>query len=111
MSVGLAGLGVWLVAVSCTSAAEVDLYSGLAYLRAGAQTQAEEHFTKYCDEGGNPEVRRNVARVLPLLRLPLSEEVRNYIAATLEDSVRATQKLQANGGRPGYRSRMFPAFP
>jgi hypothetical protein len=107
----VAGLAVWLVSAGCAGAAERDLYSGLAYLRAGAQVKAEEHLARYLDEERDPEIRRSVARVLPLLKRPLSEEVREYLATSLEESVRARPKLRAESSRPGYFWRMFPVFP
>jgi hypothetical protein len=107
-----AGVVVWLAASGLTVAAERDLYSGLAYLRAGSQARAEEHLAKYRDEEGDPVIRKSVDRVLGLLKRPLAEEVREFIAATLEDSIRARPKArQDSGGRPSYWSRMFPVFP
>jgi len=112
LSAVAAGIVVWLAASGLTVAAERDLYSGLAYLRAGSQARAEEHLAKYRDEEGDPVIRKSVDRVLGLLKRPLAEEVREFIAATLEDSIRARPKArQDSGGRPSYWSRMFPVFP
>jgi hypothetical protein len=106
----LAGIGLGLVSAP-TGAAERDLYSGLAYLRAGAQTRAEESLTRYREEEANPEIRRSVDRVLPLLKRPLSEEVREYIAANLEERVRVASRMRAERTPLSYWSRMFPVFP
>ena len=112
LSAVAAGVVVWLAASGLTVAAERDLYSGLAYLRAGSQARAEEHLAKYRDEEGDPVIRKSVDRVLGLLKRPLAEEVREFIAATLEDSIRARPKArQDSGGTPSYWSRMFPVFP
>ena len=104
------GIGVWLAGPGYTGAAERDLYAGLASLRAGAQSQAEQHLTRYRDEERDPEIRRNLDRVLPLLKAPLSAEMREYIAVTLEESVRSAPKIQVSS-RPSYWLRMFPVFP
>jgi hypothetical protein len=107
-----AGIAVWLAASRFTDAAERDLYSGLASLRAGAQTQAEEQLTRYRDGERDPEILRTLARVLPLLKRPLPEDVREYIAVTLEESVRPRPKMRVeSSSRPSYWSRMFPVFP
>ena len=106
-----AAIVVWLAASGVSVAADRDLYSGLAYLRAGAQARAEESLVRYRDEERDPVIRNSVDRVLALLKRPLTEEVREYIAASLEDSVRARPKMREDGSRPSYWSRMFPVFP
>jgi hypothetical protein len=107
----LAAIAVWLVVPAGAGAAERDLYYGLAYLRIGAQPQAEQHLTRYRDEERDPVIRQSVDRVLALLKRPLTEEVREYIATTLEESVRARPKTREGSSRPSYFSRMFPVFP
>lgn len=107
------GVTVWLAASGSSGAAERDLYSGLAYLRAGAQIQAEENLTRYRDEEPDPTIRRIVSRALPLLRQPLAQDVRDYIAVTLEEAVRARARVTAlaPSRRPRYLLRMFgPLF-
>ena len=106
-----AGLVVWLATPGVTVAADRDLYSGLAYLRAGAQARAEEYLARYRDEERDPVIRQSVDRVLALLKRPLTEDVRAFIAVSLEDSVRARPKIREAGGRPSYWFRMFPVFP
>lgn len=113
------GVTVWLAASGSGRAAERDryLYFGLAYLRAGAQIQAEDNLTRYRAEEPDPRIRQIVSRVLPLLRQPLTQDVRDYIAVTLEEAVRARLTTLAPSDRPRptdrprYLSRMFgPLF-
>src|SRR5262245_23230084 len=99
------------LASSPAGAAERDLYSGLAYLRAGAEARAQESLTRYRDEETNPEIRRSVDRILLLLQRPLSDEVREYIAANLEERVRLASNMRPKKTPPSYWSRMFPVFP
>jgi hypothetical protein len=84
---------------------------GLAYLRAGAQQQAVEALTRYRNEERNPDIRKSVDQVLPLLANPLPENVRQYIAKNLEARARATLSKHGASARPSYWSRMFPVFP
>jgi len=107
----LAGTALWLAASSAAGAAESDLVSGLAHLRAGAQSQAERDLLKYRDGLGDSDVRRSIDRVLPLLRRPLTEDVREYIAGTIEESVRLKADARTQPARRGFLSRMFPVFP
>ena len=109
--IAVAGILVWLAAPGLVSPAERDLDSGLVALRAGAQIQAEQHLMRYRDEERDPGVRRSVDRVLALLKRPLAAEVREYIAATLEEAVRVRPMMRAEASRPSYWSRMFPVFP
>ena len=104
------GTVLWL-ATSAAGAAETDLVSGLAHLRAGAQAQAERDLLNYRDGLRDSDVRRSIDRVLPLLRRPLTEDVREFIAATIEESVRPKADARAQPVRPGFVSRMFPIFP
>lgn len=104
---------MWLAASGSGRAAESDryFYFGLAYLRAGAQTQAEENLTRYRDEEPDPRIRQIVSRALPLLKEPLTQDVRDYIAVTLEEAVRARLPALALSRRPRYLLRMFgPLF-
>ena len=105
------GIGVCLAAGEGTGAAERDLYSGLAYPRTGAQSQAEDSLTRYLDDERDPEIRRNVSRVLPLLKQPLPGDVREYLAVTIEEKAGLRPKGSAESRRPSYWSRIFPVFP
>lgn len=105
------GAAAWAVLAGDGVAADRDLHSGLAYLRAGAQLQAERDLTRYRDEEPNPEVRTKIDRVLPLLRRPLTDEVREYVAVTIEEAVFPRSGALVEGRRPSFWSRMFPVFP
>ena len=105
------GTVIWLGTSGDAPAAERDLYSGLAYLRAGAQSEAERDLTRYRDEERDAEIRRKVDRVLPLLKRPLTQEVREYVATTIEEAAPPRSRLRAEHIRPSYWSRMFPVFP
>jgi hypothetical protein len=108
----LTGLVAWLGAPGRSGADVRDLDSGLAYLRAGSQTQAEEHLTKYRDQERDPEIRNRISRILPLLGRPLSPEVREYIASTLQEATRRRLESMPDNGPPSrYLSRSFPVFP
>jgi hypothetical protein len=107
----LTGLVAWLGAPGWSGADVRDLDSGLAYLRAGSQPQAEEHLTKYRDQERDPEIRNRVSRILPLLGRPLSPEVREYIASTLQEATRGRLESMPDNGPPRYFSRSFPVFP
>ena len=73
--------------------------------------EAEQYLTRYHDDSRDPHVRRSIGRVLPLLKRPLPEDLREYIAGTIEDIV-ARAKASAPPGRPpSYSARMFPVFP
>jgi hypothetical protein len=96
---------------SAALGAESDLHSGLAHLRAGAQAQAERDLVKYRDGERDPDLRRSIDRVLPLLRRPMNDDVREYVAGTIEESVRVRGDARVRTARPGFLSRMFPIFP
>ena len=92
-------------------AAEQDLASGLGHLRAGSQVQAAQDLARYRDGERDPEIRRSIDRVLHLLKEPLSEELREYVALTLDESIRLKVRARIPDVRPGFVSRMFPVFP
>jgi hypothetical protein len=105
--VALAALALLAGAPGGASAADSDFSSALRHLRAGAQAQAEQDLVRYRDGEPDMDMRRRVERILPLLKRPLSADVREYIAATLEET-RARGQSRA---RPSYAARMFPVFP
>ena len=105
------GIVIALAGSGPASAAESDLRSGLAHLRAGAQGQAEHDLTKYRDGERDSDIRRSIDRVLPLLRRPLADDVREYIAGAIEESVRMNADARRRRVRSSYASRMFPVFP
>jgi hypothetical protein len=106
----VAGVVLYVGASGTAAGTERDLYSGLAYLRAGAQSEAERSLTRYRDEEPDAEIRRKVDLVLPLLKRTLTQEVRDYIAATIEEAVSSRSSLRFETRRPSYWSRMFPVF-
>jgi hypothetical protein len=92
-------------------AGEHDLYAGLAYLRAGDQRQSAESFTRYCRDEANRDACRRVLRVLPLLDRPLSQDLRDYLAVTIEEQARVRSASTVDSRRATYWSRIFPVFP
>ena len=104
-------LALLTAAPSFVHAAEQDLSSGLVHLRAGRQVQAAQDLVRYRDGERDPEIRRSIERVLRLLKEPLSEELREYIALTLDEGVRRKAGARTPDVRPGFVSRMFPVFP
>jgi hypothetical protein len=108
---GLLAAMLWLALFGSASAADTDLHSALAFLRAGAQAQAAEHLTRYRDGVADPDIRRSVDRALVLLRRPLGPEVREFVASTLEDSVRAKTTPRLRGPLASHAARVFPVFP
>ena len=103
---------VWAAATMQAAASEGDLSSGLSYLRAGEQARAEAALTRYLDAERDPAVRASITRVLPLLKQPLSGDVREYLASSIEERVGARPVGAADkSGRPNYWSRIFPVFP
>ena len=105
------GTALCLVASGTASASESDLRSGLADLRAGAQLEAEQRLLRYRDAAPDADVRRSIDRVLPLLRRPLPEDVREYLATTIEEVAGAKATALSARLPPNYLSRMFPVFP
>ncbi len=106
----VAGVALTIVSTGSTDATESDLSTGLAYLRAGAQSQAGEYLARYRDSSRDPAVRERISRVLPLLKQPLPKDVRDYLAMTIEEGV-AGRELRTSWVRPPYWFRSFPVFP
>lgn len=104
-------VSVLLVAPAVTDAAEQDLHAGLAHLRAGDQARAEHDLVKYRDGERNVEIRTSIDRVLPLLRRPMTEEMREYVAKTIEERVQRGRERRSGSLRASSASRMFPVFP
>ena len=101
----------FLTLASGAEADQRDLYSGLAYLRSGAQAEAEAALTQYVATERDSDVRRSITRVLPLLKQPLSKDVREYLASSIEAQAGPPVATALAGRRPGYWSRIFPVFP
>ena len=104
-------IGASLAVAPGTQADQADLAAGLAYLRAGAQVEAEVAFARYVGTERDSDVRRSVVRVLPLLKQPLSGDVREYLASTIEGQAGFAPAAQIASRRPSYWSRIFPVFP
>ena len=107
----VAGIAIALAWLGPASAAESDLSAGLAHLRAGDQVRAEQELTRYRHGERDAGVQRSIDRVLPLLRRPLPDDVREYLAKTIEDAAGLRVDTRSERPRPNYLSRMFPVFP
>src|SRR4029077_18114387 len=83
-------------------AAEQDLTSALGHLQAGRQIEAAKNLERYRAGVHYTEIRRSIDRVLRLLREPLSEELRGYIALTLDESIRRKTGQRTSALRPGF---------
>lgn len=78
------------------------LYLGLSYLRKGEDGPAEEQLTALADLKPHPRLAAQIERALRVLRVeyPLSDEVRSFLAASLENElewereVREAQRLR-----------------
>ncbi len=66
--------------------ADSDFYSGVAYLRAGDLVRAEQDLVRFRGDAKGHAVRASIDRALKLMKEPLPDEVREYIAATLEEA-------------------------
>ncbi len=72
------------------------LYLALSYLRKGEDGQAEEHFTALRQLGPAPRLAAQVDRTLKLMRqdAPLTDEMREFIAASLEDEAESAREVR-----------------
>ena len=72
------------------------LYLALAYLRKGEDGQAEEHLKALSSLKPDPRVAAQIDRTLRILRqsLPPNDEMRNFIAASLEDEVEMAREVR-----------------
>ena len=112
IGVAVAGLTLASAGWAPVGADEGHLQAGLAHLRAGTQAEAERDLATYRDGERDSGVRRSIDRVLPLLRRPLTDDVREYIAGTIEEAVRMKASTASARPRPSnFLSRMFPLFP
>jgi hypothetical protein len=111
VSIAFAAVIVVACGAQWTSAAEDNLRAGLAHLRSGDQVRAEQEFTRYRHTEPDPGVRSSIDRMLPLLRRPLPDDVREYLARTVEDAVALRAARHGPAARPSYLSRLFPVFP
>lgn len=75
---------------------DARLYLGLSYLRKGEDGPAEEQLTALADPKLHPRLAAQIARALKVLRVeyPLSDEVRSFLAASLEDEAEWERDLR-----------------
>lgn len=84
---------------------EARLYLGLSYLRKGEDGPAEEQLTALADLKPHPRLGAQLDRALKVLRVeyPLSDEVRSFLAASLEDEAEWEREVrEAWLARPAY---------
>jgi tetratricopeptide (TPR) repeat protein len=84
------------------------LYLGLAYLRRGEDGRAEEHLTSFRDLGLAPRLSSQLDRTLNVLGpdTPLTDEMRVFVAASLEDAAESARELREALARP-----LYPPYP
>lgn len=84
---------------------EVRLYLGLSYLRKGEIGPAEEQLTALAALKPHPRLADQIDRALRLLRVeyPLSEELRSFLATSLEHELEWEREVrEAQFTRPVY---------
>lgn len=84
---------------------EARLYLGLSYLRKGETGLAEEQLTALAQLKPHPRLAAQIDGAIRVLRLedPLSDEVRTFLAASLEDEAEWERELrEALLARPAY---------
>ena len=75
--------------------AEARFYLGLAYLQKGENTAAEEQLTALLALEPHPRIAAQINRALKVIRAgPLSDEVKRFVAASLEDEVEWEQDVR-----------------
>ena len=85
------------------------LYSGLVALQQQRDEVAAERLTRFRELEPDPRFGAQVDRALALLRTqPVSDEVRAFVATSLEDAARATLEVRAE--REAARAWAFPSF-
>jgi len=72
------------------------LYLALSYLQKGEDGRAEEHFTALRELGPAPRLAAQIDRTLKLMRqdAPLTDETREFIAASLEDEAESAREVR-----------------
>jgi Flp pilus assembly protein TadD len=75
--------------------AEARFYLGLAYLQKGENTAADEQLTALLALEPHPRITAQINRALKVIRAgPLSDEVKRFVAASLEDEVEWEQDVR-----------------
>ena len=84
--------------------AEARFYLALAYLGKGQNSAADEQLTALLALEPHPRIAAQIDRALKVIRAgPLSDEVKRFVAASLEDEVQWEREVrEAERPRPVY---------
>ncbi len=84
--------------------AEARFYLALAYLGKGQNSAADEQLTALLTLDPHPRIAAQIHRALKVIRAgPLSDEVKRFVAGSLEDEVEWEQEVrEAELARPVY---------
>jgi len=75
--------------------AEARFYVALTYLQTGRNSAAEEQLTALLALEPHPRIAAQIDRALKVIRAgPLSDEVKRFVAASLEDEVEWEQEVR-----------------
>jgi len=75
--------------------AEARFYVALTYLQTGRNSAAEEQLTALLALDPHPRIAAQIDRALKVIRAgPLSDEVKRFVAASLEDEVEWEQEVR-----------------
>jgi Flp pilus assembly protein TadD len=75
--------------------AEARFYLGLAHLQKGQNSAAEEQLTALLALEPHPRIAAQIDRALTVIRAgPLADEVKRFVAASLEDEVEWEQEVR-----------------
>ncbi len=87
--------------------ADARLYLGLSYLEKGEDDLADEHLTALRELGPGPRLAAQIDRALQLIRSEfLSDALRAFIAASLEDEAEWAREVQEARWAQRYHSRL-----
>lgn len=88
---------------------EARLYLGLSYLRKGEDGLADEHLAALLELKPHPRLAAQIDRALRVIRVdqPLSEEMRAFLAASLEDEAEWAQEVR----EARYEARWALGYP
>lgn len=85
--------------------ARAQLYLGLSYLEKGEDGAAEEHLSALRDLRPHPRLAAQVDRALRLMRGdPLSDELRRFIAASLDDEAELVREVNEAQRQAAFRT-------
>jgi len=78
----------------------IQLYLGLSYLRLGQPDRSRQHLTALLEQIPNFIVREQAMRAMSVTQeADLSDSVREYVAHSLEQTIRQEQRVAALGER------------